>query len=232
MINVVCLKHGSKYSAQYVNTLYNMISRHLTLPYEFYCFTENPAGLDSRIKIKELPKNSQLIGWWWKPYLFKKGHFPDGDDILFFDLDMVIVNNIDNIAQHSPGNFSGLRDVGRVWRRYPEKLGSAVMKWPANQYCDIWDKIEQDPKCIARFFGDQDWIWHCYKDFIKFFPDQWIRSYKWEVRTKEELIRTDGKYVFKDIKNISVDKETSVLAFHGTPNPVDVKDPIIVDNWQ
>lgn len=232
MLNVVCLKHGTKYNAHYVNVLYNMISRHLTVPYDFYCFTENPAGLNFQIKVKELPTSLSLTGWWWKPYLFKQGHFPDGDEILFFDLDMVIVNSIDAIANYMPGQFSGLRDVGRVWRRYPEKLGSAVMKWPANQYSNIWNKIEEDKKSIHRFFGDQDWIWHCYKDQIKFFPDEWIRSYKWEVRTKDDLVRIDAKYVFKDIKTVNLDPSCSVLAFHGTPNPSDVKDPIIVDNWR
>ena len=41
---VVCLKHGSKYSSEYVNKLYNMCKRHLTVPYEFVCFTDDLRG--------------------------------------------------------------------------------------------------------------------------------------------------------------------------------------------
>ena len=38
---VVCLKWGNKYSAEYVNKLYSMVKRNLTIDYEFVCFTEN-----------------------------------------------------------------------------------------------------------------------------------------------------------------------------------------------
>lgn len=208
-----------------------MISRHLTVPFDFYCFTENPNQLDPRIKIKSLPSN-QFSGWWWKPYIFKQGHFPNGDINLFFDLDMVIVNNIDKLTTFMPNEFVGLEDVGRVFRRIPAKLGSAVLRWPSNQYSDIWEKLESNPEKTKQFTGDQDWIWHLYKDRIKFFPETWIQSYKWEIRTRDELTRNKGKNVFKTIRNPDINPECSVIAFHGTPNPEDVQDPIIVDNWQ
>lgn len=232
MLNVVCLKHGTKYNAHYVNILYNMISRHLTVPYDFYCFTEDPTGINSDIKIKELPVDSLLTGWWWKPYIFKQGHFSDGDEILFFDLDLVIVNSIDAIATYMPEKFVGLKDVSRVFGTVPEKLGSAVMKWPANQYSDIWNNIESNNFYTKRFFGDQDWIWHLHKQNIVFYPEEWIRSYKWEVRTRKELIRIGNAWNFKEIKHPILDSATCILAFHGTPNPHEVMDPIIVDNWR
>ena len=36
-ISIVCLKHGKKYSADYVNILYNMIRRNVTGDFNFYC---------------------------------------------------------------------------------------------------------------------------------------------------------------------------------------------------
>lgn len=232
MLNVLCLKHGTKYGAAYVNKLYNMIQRHLTVPHRFVCFTDNPTDLNSAIEIRMLPHNSKLSGWWWKTYLFKQGHFADGDINLFFDLDMVIISNIDNIATYLPGEFVGLMDVGRVFQRINPKLGSAVLRWETNTYHDVWDRIEQDPASTNRMHGDQDWIWFLHSNTIKFFPEIWIQSYKWEIRTRDELVRHGGKYVFNTVKNPTVDPNTSVLAFHGTPNPEDVMDPIIVDNWQ
>lgn len=231
MLNVLCLKHGTKYGAEYVNKLYNMIERHITVPHRFVCFTDNPANLNSNIEIRILPQNGKLSGWWWKTYLFKQGHFEDGDTNLFFDLDMVIIGNIDNIATYMPTEFVGLMDVGRVFQRINPKLGSAVIKWPANQYADIWDRIESNPAESNRMHGDQDWIWHLHHDKIKFFPEIWIQSYKWEIRSRDELVRHGGKFVFNTVKNPTVDPQTNVLAFHGTPNPEDVMDPVIVDNW-
>ena len=231
MLNVVCLKYGDKYGPIYVNNLYNMIERHLTVPHRFVCFTDNTVGLNPKIEIK-LIQSQRFSGWWWKPYIFKADHFSDGDTNLFFDLDMVIVNNIDNIANYLPNDFVGLQDVGRVFKRGADRLGSAVLKWPANQYTDIWTNLDANPNYVRQFQGDQDYIWNLHKSVIRFFPEKWIQSYKWEIRDRSELVRINGRFNFDTVKDVQIDKETNVLAFHGSPDPHEVKDPIIVDNWQ
>jgi len=186
MLNVICLKHGTKYGPEYVNKLYNMIQRHLTIPNNFICFTDDPTNIDQNIKIVNLPK-LPIEGWWWKPYIFKTGHFPDGDDILYIDLDMVIVDNINKLIEFEPNKFVGLQDVGRVFRPGYKKLGSAVMRWKANEHSAIWNNLEKNLTQTKKFHGDQDWIWEQAKHHLVFFPEQWIRSYKWEIRTRDEL---------------------------------------------
>lgn len=231
MLNVLCLKHGTKYGPEYVNNLYNMVQRHLTVPHRFICFTENHSQLNPKIEIRPLT-NARLAGWWWKPYLFKKGHFNEGDINLFFDLDMVIIKNIDNLVTYMPTQLVGLRDLGRVFNTNYTRLGSAILRWPANQYSDIWDKLETSPELTTKFRGDQDYLWNFWQDHFKFFPDKWIMSYKWEIRNKSELVRTsNNRFNFNSIRTVSTDPETSVLAFHGSPDPHEVKDSIIVDNW-
>ena len=232
MLNVICLKHGTKYGPEYVNKLYNMIQRHLTVPHRFVCFTDNPNGIDLPIEIRMLPLNNVITGWWWKPYIFKSGHFPDGDTNLYIDLDMVIIKNINNIVNFLPGEFVGLRDVIRALNRGVDKLGSAVLRWTSGTYTDIWTGIELNSDQIKRFSGDQDWIWYLHKRSIKFFPDPWIISYKWEARNLSELIRQNGRYAFNGIRNVELNPDTRILAFHGTPDPHEVMDPIIVDNWR
>lgn len=232
MLNVICLKHGSKYGPEYVNKLYNMIQRHLTVPHRVICFTDNPLELNPAIEIRPLPTDPRYQGWWWKPFVFKQGHFQDGDINLFIDLDMVIVANIDKLITYKPDKFLGLEDVSRVFGRGLPKLCSAVLRWPANSYDNIWTSIEKDPNLMKQFQGDQDLIWHLHKKNIEFFPADWIRSYKWEIRNRNELVRLKSGWVFKDIKNPEIHKDTAILAFHGTPNPHEVNDSIIVDNWQ
>lgn len=232
MINVICLKYGNKYEAIYVNRLYNMIQRHLTTPHRFICFTEDTNGIDPRVEIRKIPTNLPFTGWWWKPYVFRKDHFPEGDTNLFIDLDMVIVKNIDKLIDYQPGKFVGLRDVGRVWNNNLKKLCSAVMRWPAGQYSDIWSDLERQPERSKAYQGDQDWVWNLHKNSISFFPDDWIRSYKWEVRDRSEMARVGGRYCFKTIRDVTLNPETAILAFHGTPDPHDIMDPIIVDNWR
>lgn len=230
MLNVLCLKYGTKYPVEYVNKLYNMVQRHLTVPHRFICFTDDSTGLNPDIETISLPSNSSIKGWWWKTYLFKADHFPQGDVNLFFDLDIVIVNSIDKLVEEQ-GNFLGFEDPGKIYSR-TSKLNSSVMKWSAGQFSDIWDTYVSNQQLAYGLHGDQDWIWKLHSKQIKFYPESWIKSYKWQVRTHSELQRFGSIQKFKDIRTPEIHPETSVLVFHGTPNPHDVADPIIVDNWQ
>jgi len=83
---ILCLKHGTKYSAEYVNKLYNMVARNCTLDYEFVCLTDDPKGINENIKILPLP--GHLQGWWCKPYMFSKD-LPLKGTVLYMDLDVV-----------------------------------------------------------------------------------------------------------------------------------------------
>lgn len=232
MLNVICVKHGTKYNEVHVNRLYNMVKRHLTIPHRFVCFTENSKNLYSDIDIRPLPDIAKIQGWWWKPYIFAPDHFNPIDTNLFFDLDMVIINNIDKLIRYKQGLFVGLQDVGRALDK-PTKLGSAVMRWQGSNFTDIWSKFADNPDISKKYpGGDQDWVWHLHKNKINFFPKTWIMSYKWEVRNIKELIRVDNKWLFKTVRDPEIDKDTAVLAFHGTPDIEDTQDKIIVENWQ
>jgi hypothetical protein len=232
MLNVICVKHGTKYGPEHVNKLFNMVQRHLTMNHRFVCFTENAKNINNKIEIRPLPNRPEITGWWWKTYMFQMGHFDTTDINLFFDLDMVIISNIDKLVTYKENNFVGLEDVGRVFNR-PQKLGSAVLRWTSDMHSIIWDRIDLNPNLTKKYpGGDQDWIWECCKKEIKFFPKTWIMSYKWEIRNLNELIRKKDKWVFKETRNPDVDKETAVLAFHGTPNLEDVEDKIIIENWR
>lgn len=231
MINVICLKHGDKYGFNYVNKLYNMVSRHLSLPFKFVCFTDDANHIDARIETRLLP-NAIYSGWWWKPYVFEKNHFSRGDVNLFLDLDTVIIDNIDHYFDYCVGDFVGLRDVSRAIKPKSFKLGSAVLRWNAGQYSDIWETLVNNPNLIKSMHGDQDLIWRLYKEDIKFYPDDWIRSYKWEIRNKSELIGVGAGTRFRDNRNPTVNPNTSIIAFHGYPKPCQVHDKIILDNWR
>ena len=232
MYNIICLKHGTKYGPEYVNKLKYMIKRHTTVPFNFFCFTEQTQGLDNDVTVISLPNDIRFSGWWWKPYVFKEGLFPSGTVNFFIDLDMVIVNNIDKLLTYMPNEFVGLQDLGRVFGQNLNKLGSAILKWNANTHTDIWNTLDKTPSIAQRFRGDQDYLWHYQKDKIKFYPETWIRSYKWEIRSRSELVRINGKLNFKEIKNPPINPETSILAFHGSPDPHEVLDPVIVNNWR
>lgn len=231
MLNVVCLKYGVKYSAEYVNKLYRMTLRHLTMPHQFVCFTENSTGIDTNIRILPLPVDDSIKGWWWKTYLFKADHFAPGDINLFFDLDIVIVNNIDKLITFESDQLVGFEDPGKIFSRQ-SKLNSSVMRWLSGSHSDIWTEYVNNRSRSHSLAGDQDWIWLLHSDRLQFFPDSWIKSYKWQVRDRSELHRVGGVQQFKTVRDPELNMETSILVFHGTPNPEHVQDSIIIDNWR
>lgn len=208
-----------------------MISRHLTVPHRFVCFTEDPRGLDRTVNVIPLPTTPDFQGWWWKTYMFKAGHFDPADINLYFDLDMVIVRNIDRFLDYQPGRFLGLRNLSRVQRPTLKKLGSAVLRWTGD-HSDVWTLLVESPAQIKKFRGDQDWIWHIKQKHIVFYPDDWIRSYKWEIRDKRDLLKTAQGYRFNAPADPRIPDDTAVLAFHGEPSLEHTMDPVIVENWK
>ena len=177
---VVCLKHGTKYDATYVNNLYNMVKRHCTIPYEFVCFTDDLRDINPKIKTISLEQIG-LYGWWYKPMFFDK-NLPLQGNILYFDLDVVICNNIDNLWTYSPDNFAICRDFNRSLRHDWNRMNSSVFKMRTGQYSFVFDEfMDNAPMNMRRFHGDQDWIYEMMKDRTGqwvFWPDQWIMSYK------------------------------------------------------
>ena len=45
MKNVLCLKWGKRYGAEYVNRLYRGVKANLSGPFRFVCVTDDPTGL-------------------------------------------------------------------------------------------------------------------------------------------------------------------------------------------
>jgi hypothetical protein len=230
---VACLKFGNKYSAEYVNKLYSMVKRNLTIPFEFVCFTENPEGINSEIIIKELPISPKITGWWYKPFFFNPNLDIKGT-ILFLDLDVIVFRNIDNLFTHNLGKFLIIRDFNRHVIKNYDKFNSSVFRLTTGQHANVYADFIKDPALVTRrFHGDQDWIRHCIKSNYEYWPDEWVQSYKWEMRGKPKLVRDKtGKRNFAEPGVPNVLPKTSVAVFHGEPNPHDCADQWVIDNWK
>lgn len=48
-LEVVCVKYGTKYGADYVNKLFAGVRKNLKISHVFTCFTDNSEGLDNQI---------------------------------------------------------------------------------------------------------------------------------------------------------------------------------------
>jgi len=231
---ILCLKHGTKYSADYVNKLYNMVKRNCTLDYTFVCLTDDTRGLNKDILTIPLPGG--IAGWWCKPYMFSKD-LPLNGIVLYIDLDVVIASNIDKLFTYQPNNWCTIRDFTRIMRPKWHKYNSSVVRFNTGQLHNVWEDFDRDKINIQRkFHGDQDWLWEATRNKqAMLYPDSWIQSWKWEVR-KDKTFKPGGikgKKVFNKIDNLAKPRiECAICVFHGDPNPEMVEDKWVKENWK
>lgn len=206
MYNIITVKHGTLYDARYVNNMYSMMERHVTLPFKFYCVTDDHTDIRSEVTVLKFPDNFNYKGWWTKPYIFKIGLF-EHDVNFYIDLDMVIVDNIDCFLTHESGNFIGMANFIKK-----PSLASGIMRWKNNTMNMIYERLNSS--IVGRYPGDQEYIWYYHKNHMKLYPNSWVESYKWHYK-KNRLV--PGR---------------KIIAFHGRPNPHEVDDEMIVSNWR
>lgn len=231
---VLCLKHGTKYSSEYVNRLYNMVKNNCTLDFDFVCLTDDPSGIDPNIVIRSLPKGFE--GWWCKPYMFSDQLALKGT-VLYMDLDVVIAENIDKLFNYKPNSWCIIRDFTRKMRPTWQKYNSSVIKFRAGEMNEFWLDFKNNQRAIQRkYHGDQDWL---YDAAIKLkpaelFPDNWIMSWKWEIRRSKDLQygMPRGRRKLRTVEHVEPPKECCICVFHGDPNPDNCDDPWVVKNWK
>lgn len=153
--------------------------------------------------------------------------------LLYFDLDTVIVQNIDWIWQQPVTYFWAIHDFKHLWRPSHNGVNSSVMWWDTQRYKHVWEQFTQQDlqKTIKKYHGDQDYI----SDVIpqnqrRFFDSTRIQSWRWQC--------LDGGYNFRRRSYMApgqgakLDKNTSVLIFHGNPKPADITDNTVMDHWR
>ena len=224
MINVCCVYYGSKYKPEYVQNLYNMVERNLTVPYEFYCFTDHVNLFDQvygKIHYKPLPRYD-MQGWWNKLQLFHPESGLKGVN-LYFDLDVIILKNINCFANWQDDNTFGITNdfTGE------EGFNSSIMKWNnINTSTIIWENYFKDRPKWRKVNGDQDVITDLIKNqpILKPFPNEWTFSYKWYSRTKPRFHKTEWTF--------EQDLDAKVAVFHGKPDPHESNQEWVKKHWR
>jgi len=210
--NVICVKWGDKFGADYVNRLYKMVEKNLTIPHRFVCFTDKPEGIDPNVEIRPLPElnDEGLPEKAWK----KLGLFTDKladleGQALFLDLDIVIMRNIDEFFT-IPGEFLIIKD----WDFENDIIGnSSVFRFDVKKYPDIIENFYKEGKDIRkRYKNEQAFLSHQMnnKGILSYWPKHWCISFKRSCLQKFPL------NYFKEPRE---PWECKILVFHGRPNP-------------
>ena len=169
MVNVVCVNWGTKYSREYTQRLYNMVKRNTTKDFKFYVLTDQTSLYYGDIIPIEL--DGGFTGWWNKLQMFKPGILPKGE-YLYFDLDVVIVDNIDCFFEHP--SFGIIRDFIRPDNGIlpGKEYNSSAMRFNTD-LSSIWEYYIQnnikfhDMQKQVSFFGDQNVV----SSYVNYYPN-------------------------------------------------------------
>lgn len=179
----MCVKWGTLYGPEFVNNLYAMVKRNLTIPFRFICLTDDETGIHKDIDI--IPTPSHLQGWWQKIAYFQTPLADITGPILALDLDVIVVDNIDCFFSYQPDDFVMKID------KPTHGFSSCVMRFNANQYSHIYnnlnlkkidhaiDNSDRNNFKKKKYWGDQIWITEQMEQDpqgrqVKTWPKPWI----------------------------------------------------------
>jgi len=212
MANIICMKWGTKYGPEYVNRLHSMVSRHLSLPHRFVCFTEDRTGIVPGVECLPLPEMNLPPGkerGWRKLSTFVSPLFDLTGPTLFLDVDIVITGSLDAFFTH-PGKFLIIHDWARPWRITGN---SSVYRFEANAHPEILDFFLENIDRVKREVRhEQEYLsreMHR-QGLLGYWPKGWCVSFKYG------CIPTFPLNLFRPP---TIPAGASVIVFHGHPHP-------------
>lgn len=217
--NVLTFKWGTRYSADYVNRLRRAVRRQLSHPHRFICFTDDPTGISEDVETLplpaiDLPMPAAVTGW-RKLSLFRDDLPAEGLG-LFLDLDLVITGPLDDFFRFGdptdiPIIHNWVQPHKKIFRRDPMIGNSSVFRFAINACRFVWDQFHREKDwALASFRPPQSYLTHCIRPHMKFWPADWVCSFKRHCRPPFPL-------------NLFVPPRlpprARIVAFHGRPNP-------------
>lgn len=208
---IICMKWGTPYSAEDVNRLHAGVRRHLSRPFRFLCFTEDPFGLDPEIEAHVLPPIHLPPGTEWTPWrklsVWQVPLANLSGDVLFLDLDMVITGPLDDLFDYAPGRFCVIEN----WTQTGRGIGNtSVFRFTIGQHAYVFEDFEADPLTVCSAYdNEQVYVSQRIGD-PTFWPADWCVSFKHSLMPKFPL---------NWIRAPKLPETAKVVVFHGFPKP-------------
>ena len=210
MQTVVCMRWGDRFPVVYVNRLYRGVMRNVTRPTRFIAFTDDRSGLDSGIEPREIPDirlpASGLGGSPWRKLALWSPRIGLDGDLLFLDLDVVVVGPLDDFFDYEPGKLAIARD-GRA----KDSGNSSVMRLPAGAAPHLVADFEADPLGKRRLYSNEQ-VYLCRESGLPlvFWPDAWTPGFKAMMLPR---------FPFNWVKSVNLPERARVIVFTGHPRP-------------
>lgn len=230
--NIICVHVGNKYTNDYVEKLYHSCSRNSNKDFTFTVLHDNKKYQLNEHNIRYVTvEPMSFLGlhnmWWYKMQAFRND-VAIAEQNLLLDLDIVIINNIDKFWEYNNDKFVIIQDFNRHWFPNYKRSNSSIVKFTPGIANDIFNEyFINSIQHVRKFRGDQDYFDEYVKDKVCW-PKKWAMSWKWEVYNGGMVESNSNKY-YKNVTTI--EDETSMLVFHGKPDPHEVQEDIVKLNW-
>ena len=212
MATVLCMKWGRRYGPDYVNTLYSMLRRNLSVGHRLVCLTDDQAGIRPEVECRPLPALSLAPEWERSPWRKLSCFAPELQDlagpVLFLDLDVVIIDNIDCLFAH-PGEFCIIEN----WTQPGRGIGnSSVYRYRAGAHQEVFERFRADPGAAIRDHPNSQTFLSRAVPELTFWPAPWCRSFKHDC--------LPGRLV-RRLRPAAIPAGARIIVFHGQPKPPD-----------
>lgn len=197
--------YRSQFGSAQPNILRNMIKRHLRIPHEFFCVTDDATGIDADIRVIPLWNDHRTV-----PSPHGKGNpacyvrlkaFSEeareiiGERFLLLDLDVVVVDDITPVVD-VPDDF---RIWGDTARGTPYNGSMILMTAGARR--QVWEQFDpvESPKrgrALGYIGSDQAWVGACLgPGEKKWGPRDGVYSYRNEIQPKGGMLPHNARIV-------------------------------------
>lgn len=214
---IVCMKWGERYSSDYVNCLWSMISRNTKRKTRLVCYTDDTRGVSPDVACYPIPSISlpervknkpwRKIGLWQPSLPGVSG------DVLFVDLDVVITGSIDEFFDYAPEKTFCVIDN---WTQPGAKIGNtSVYRFRVGSHPYLFHDLEKDPeRILGTFPNSQTYISRTIRE-MHYWPEAWCVSFKHSLLPRWPL---------NFFVSAPLPPGTKVVCFTGKPDPDEARD--------
>ena len=222
MLNILCMKWGSAYGADYVNILHRASRAHMEREFRFICLTDDPIGLDDGIEVFPVPDMGlssarRAHGGWPKLSVFAPKLYDIEGRLLFLDVDIVITGGLDVFFEGA----SGVQLI-REWPQLGHRLrlrrhlggNSSVFAFELGTQAQIYEAFMLDPQAAFEGFRNEQRFLVAHARGVDYWPEGLCLSFKSDLMRPVPLNLICGPR--------GLPRTARVVVFHGRPLPEEV----------
>lgn len=224
----LCIKWGTKYPSSYVNKLYNAINKFSKIDFDFICMTDDFVGIDENVIKKPLPNtgldesimDAKKGGETWRKIgIFQKENYGNiENDIIFLDLDVVIMSDLTPLFKQNSGKFIVIQDWMEKQRKdmflqfRPVSGNTSVFRFNPKKHEKVFLNYKNNQhKILEKYRIEQQYVTDYLKQDTCFWDKVSVQSFKRSCR------RIFPFNLFMEPKKPN--SECKILVFHGHPLP-------------